>query len=57
MIDAVIGAGFTLLRLTGQIDEFGRGLLLQALDARDRVYDPQPQTERMRADLQTFGPG
>ncbi|MFD7022485.1 hypothetical protein [Promicromonospora sukumoe] len=57
MIDAVIGAGFTLLRLTGQIDEFGRGLLLRALDARDRVYDPQPQTERMRADLLTFGRG
>ncbi len=55
MVDVVIGAGFTLLRLTGQIDDFGRALVLRALDARDRVYGPQRQTERMRADLLAFG--
>lgn len=55
MVDVVIGAGFTLLRLTGQIDDFGRALVLRALDTRDRVYGPQPQTEQMRADLLAFG--
>lgn len=55
MVDVVIGAGFTLLRLTGQIDDFGRALVFRALDARDRVYGSQPQTERMRADLLAFG--
>ncbi|MFI2366701.1 hypothetical protein [Promicromonospora sp. NPDC019610] len=57
MVDFTIGAGFALLRLTGQIDDVGRGWVLQALDARDRVYGPQPQTERMRADLLSFRPG
>ncbi|MFI6427768.1 hypothetical protein [Promicromonospora sp. NPDC050880] len=55
MVDVVIGAGFTLLRLTGQIDDLGRALVLRALDTRDRVYGRQPQTERMRADLLAFG--
>lgn len=54
-VDVVIGAGFTLLRLTGQIDDLGRALVLRALDTRDRVYGRQPQTERMRADLLAFG--
>ncbi|MFD6445081.1 hypothetical protein ACFWEJ_08260 [Promicromonospora sp. NPDC060204] len=56
MVDFTIGAGFALLRLTGQIDDVGRSWVLRALDARDRVYGPQPQTERMRADLLSFHP-
>lgn len=57
LVDVVIGAGFALLRLTGQIDDVGRGLVLKALDARDRVQGPQPETERLRADLLSFHPG
>ncbi|MEV0890230.1 hypothetical protein [Promicromonospora sp. NPDC050262] len=57
MADFTIGAGFALLRLTGQIDDVGRGLVLKALDARDRFQGPQPETERMRSDLLSFQPG
>ncbi|WP_285104100.1 hypothetical protein [Promicromonospora sp. MEB111] len=56
MADFTIGAGFALLRLTGQIDDVGRGLVLRALDARDRLQGPQPETERLRADLLSFDP-
>jgi uncharacterized protein YfeS len=55
--DIVIGAGFTLLRLKGQISELDRSLVLRALDIRDRTYGQQPQTQQMRADLLAFGQG
>lgn len=53
--DIVIGAGFTLLRLTGQIGEADRALVLRALDIRDRTYGQHPETQQMRTDLLTFG--
>lgn len=52
--DIVIGAGFTLLRLTGQISEADRALVLRALDIRDRTYGQQRETRRMRTDLLAF---
>lgn len=54
--DVVISAGFTLLRLTGQIGEADRALVLQALDIRDRTHGQDPHTQQMRADLLSFGP-
>lgn len=53
--DIVIGAGFTLLRLTGQIGEADRALVLRALDIRDRTYGQQRETQQMRTDLLAFG--
>lgn len=53
--DIVIGAGFTLLRLTGQIREADRALVLRALDVRDLTYGRDPKTERLRSDLRSFG--
>lgn len=53
--DIVIGAGFTLLRLTGQIGEVDRALVLRALEIRDRTYGPQRETQQMRTDLLAFG--
>jgi hypothetical protein len=53
--DIVIGAGFTLLRLTGQIGAADRALVLRALDIRDRTYGQHPETQQMRTDLLTFG--
>lgn len=53
--DVVIAAGFTLLRLTGQIGEPDRALVLRALDIRDRTHGHEPQTQQMRADLLAFG--
>ena len=53
--DIVIGAGFTLLRLTGQIGEADRALVLRALDIRDRTYGQQPETQQLRTDLLAFG--
>ncbi|MFI9487394.1 hypothetical protein ACIG47_13470 [Promicromonospora sp. NPDC052451] len=55
--DIVISAGFVLLRLTGQIGEADRALVLRALDIRDRTYGPEPETQQMRTDLLTFGQG
>jgi uncharacterized protein YfeS len=57
LVGTVIGAGFTLLRLTGQIDEPGRALLFRALDIREQVEGQRAETDRMRADLLTFGRG
>lgn len=57
LIDIVVGSGFALLRLTGQIDQSGLTLVLRALEVRDDLYGPQRQTERMRADLLAFHPG
>lgn len=51
----VIGAGFTLLRLTGRIDDEGRQWTLAALDAGQRFYAVSaPEFELMRRDLMTF---
>lgn len=49
-----IGAGFTLLRLTGHIDEAGREQTLKALDILIRFYDSPPELLRQRADLQSW---
>lgn len=50
----VLGAGFTLLRLTGQIDGEGRRLVLASLDVLQDFYGPQREFEVMRRDLETF---
>lgn len=49
-----IGAGFTLLRLTGHIDEAGRQQTLKALDVLIRRYESPPQLLRQRSDLQSW---
>lgn len=49
-----IGAGFTLLRLTGHIDEEGRRLVLKALDILIARYESPPQLLRQRADLTSW---
>jgi uncharacterized protein YfeS len=51
---AIIGAGFTLLRLTGQIDPEGREILSGALRRTVDFYGPQPELTRMLNDLSTF---
>ncbi|MDE9365486.1 hypothetical protein PZ938_07700 [Luteipulveratus sp. YIM 133132] len=50
----VIGAGFTLLRLTGHIDEAGRQQTLKALDLLIECYDAPPELVRQKADLETW---
>ncbi|KRF45252.1 hypothetical protein [Terrabacter sp. Soil810] len=50
----VVGAGFTLLRLTGQIDDEGRTAVLRALAALEAFHGEQPQLSRMRDDLESF---
>jgi uncharacterized protein YfeS len=50
----VVGAGFTLLRLTGQIDDEGRAVVLRALAALESFYGEQPELSRMRDDLESF---
>ncbi len=50
----VVGAGFTLLRLTGQIDDEGRAAVLRALAALESFYGEQPELNRMRDDLESF---
>jgi uncharacterized protein YfeS len=50
----VIGAGFTLLRLTGQIDDEGRTAVLRALAVLETSYGEQPELTRMRDDLESF---
>jgi len=50
----VVGAGFTLLRLTGQIDDEGRTGVLRALLALETSYGEQPELTRMRDDLESF---
>lgn len=51
MNDIVIGAGFALLQLKGQISELDRSLVLRALDIRDRTYGQQPQTQHRCAPI------
>ncbi|GEO28527.1 hypothetical protein [Terrabacter aerolatus] len=50
----VVAAGFTLLRLTGQIDDEGRAMVLRALAALESFYGEQPELSRMRDDLEAF---
>lgn len=50
----VLGAGFTLLVLTGHIDAEGEQVTLEALDTLEDHYGPQPELDRMRQDLLTF---
>ena len=49
-----IGAGFTLLRLTGRIDQDGRQQTLKALDVLIHRYDSPPQLVRQRRDLESW---
>ena len=49
-----IGAGFTLLRLTGRIDEEGRRQTLKALDVLIRRYDSPQELMRQQADLESW---
>lgn len=49
-----IGAGFTLLRLTGGIDEAGRQQVLKALGILIRRYDAPAELVRQRSDLQAW---
>lgn len=50
----IIGAGFTLLRLTGHIDQEGKALTLKAIDVLMDRYGSPPQLARVRADLQSW---
>lgn len=50
----VLSAGFTLLRLTGQIDGEGEQVTLEALDTLEGSYGAQPELDQMREDLLTF---
>jgi hypothetical protein len=50
----VLGAGFTLLRLTGHIDSEGRGLVLAALRVLEDFYGPQREFDVMRRDVEAF---
>lgn len=52
----VVGAGFTLLRLAGRIDDEGRQLVLQALDSLSRFYAHAESDDlaTMRADLASW---
>jgi hypothetical protein len=50
----IIGAGFTLLRLAGHIDQAGKTLTLKAIDVLIDRYGSLPQLGRARADLQSW---
>ena len=50
----VIGAGFTLLRLTGHVDEQGKRLTLKALNVLIDRYDSPSELLRQRADLESW---
>lgn len=50
----VVGAGFTLLRLTGQIDEQDRQYVLRALRHLEQVYGEQSEIDTMTEDLASF---
>ncbi len=49
-----IGAGFTLLRLTGHIDDAGRQQTLKALEVLIRRHESPEQLLRQQADLQSW---
>lgn len=50
----VVGAGFTLLRLTGQIDDEGKRETLRALDILIDFYDSPPELLLQRDDLRSW---
>lgn len=50
----VVGAGFTLLRLTGRIDDAGRRQTLKALNVLINRYDAPVELLKQRADLETW---
>lgn len=50
----VVGAAFTLLRLTGRIDPAGREAALRALGVLEGAYGPMPELERQHADLDAW---
>lgn len=51
----VLGAGFVLLRLTGQIDPNGRRLVMEALDFLEANFgDEEATIPQMRQDLATY---
>jgi uncharacterized protein YfeS len=50
----IVGAGFTLLRLTGHIDADGRKLTLRALDVLTERYGSPAELLRQRADLASW---
>lgn len=50
----VMAAGFTLLRLFGEIDEQDRQYMLRALAHLEIVYGEQSEFETMREDLESF---
>lgn len=50
----VVGAAFTLLRLTGHIDEVGREHAMRALDVLTDQYGPQEELRRQRQDLESW---
>ncbi|MFC6006970.1 hypothetical protein [Angustibacter luteus] len=49
-----VAAGFTLLRLSGRIDDAGKKLTLKALDVLIRYYDSPSEVLRQRADLKSW---
>ncbi len=49
-----VGAGFTVLRLTGQIDEAGRQHTLQAIQILEDSYGPIDELDIQRRDLQSW---
>ncbi|MDO5697954.1 MAG: hypothetical protein Q4G51_08260 [Dermatophilus congolensis] len=50
----VVAAGFTLLRLLGEIDEQDRQYMLRSLNHLEVVYGEQSEFETMREDLESF---
>jgi uncharacterized protein YfeS len=50
----VAAAAFTLLRLTGQIDETGRVRALEALDILIDFFGDQPELEQQKKDLERW---
>ncbi len=49
-----VGAGFTVLRLTGQIDEAGRRHTLRALQTLEDFYGPIEEVGVQRRDLESW---
>lgn len=49
-----VAAGFTLLRLSGRIDDAGKGLTLKALKVLIQYYNSPPELLRQRADLESW---
>jgi hypothetical protein len=50
----IVAGGFTLLRLSGRIDDEGKQLTLKALDVLLSYYDSPPELLRQRADLESW---